>query len=102
MMQRMQKYALMRKTNHLNELYEQVPEWNQIGEIEAAVSLASGSQKELNQILRIEATHTAVTYSTLVQTGDRFDKYEVLYVNRGSRMTVLNLKSDEGETVVEG
>ncbi len=103
MMQRMREYALMRKSNRLNEWNEQIAEWHEIGTIRAAVSLASGSTKELNQILRIESTHTAVTYDNTVQTGDRFGGYEVLFVNTGKRMNVLNLKrTDALETAVEG
>lgn len=103
MMQRMQDYALVRPEKRLNEWNEQVTEWAAAGTIRAAVSLASGSRSEQNQILRIESTHTGITYDD-VRVGDRFSGYEVTYVAEGSRrMKMLWLKRDDAVSeAVEG
>lgn len=102
MMQRMQEYALMRKANRLNDLCEQIAEWREAGTIRAAVSTASGNVSELNQILRIQSTHTAVTRDS-AQIGDRFGGFCVTYVVQGGRFNTLYLKREDAlETAVEG
>ena len=94
MMQRMEPYTLERKVNRLNDLCEQVASWEAVGTIRAAVSVAGGSRNELNQVLRIDSTHTAVTYDD-VRTGDRFGGYRVQYVADGPRLRTLYLARDE-------
>lgn len=102
MMQRMQEYALMRRVNRLNDLCEQIAEWREAGRIRAAVSAASGNIHELNQILRIQSTHTAITRDS-VQIGDRFGGFDVTYVVPGRRFNVLYLKREDAqEEAVEG
>lgn len=102
MMQRMRRYALMRRVLKLNDLCEQVASWEAAGTIRAAVSLASGNQSETNQIMRLESTHTAVTYDD-VRPGDRFGGYRVQYVADGPRMRTLYLSRDDpAEEMVEG
>lgn len=101
MIQRMQKYTLERKSIRMNELNEQIAEWKPAGSIWAAISVANGSVSELNQILRIDSTHTAVTRDS-VQTGDRFGGFRVTYVVQGRRFNTLYLKRDDAlETAVE-
>lgn len=94
MMQRMEEYDLLRPVFHENERYEQVAEWRTVDTIRAAVSTATGKVSELNQILRVESTHTAITRDT-VQVGDRFGGYQVTYVIPGRRFSTLYLKRDD-------
>lgn len=90
MMQRMQEYTLERCTAIKNELLEDVKEWQPVGKIRAAVSVAAGSTQETNQIQRITSTHTAVTQDE-VRTGDRFGGYIVDFVTPGRRYNQLFL-----------
>lgn len=102
MIQKMVKFTLLRKANTLNEWNEQVATWKEHGKVRVAVSLASGSANTLNQLLRIDSTHTGITYDD-IQVGDRFGGYQVLYVTDLGRKKFLNLKRDDAaETVVEG
>ena len=100
MMQRMEEYDLLRPVFHENERYEQFAEWRTVDTIRAAVSTATGKVSELNQILRIESTHTAITRDT-AQVGDRFGGYQVNYVIPGRRFNVLYLKRDDPAEAVE-
>lgn len=102
MMQRMKPYTLERKVNRMNDLCEQVASWETVGTIRAAVSVAGGSRNELNQVLRIDSTHTGVTYDD-VRTGDRFGGYRVQYVADGTRLRTLYLaRDDPADEAVEG
>ncbi len=101
MMQNMQTFTLLRKENTLNEWNEQIATWKESGEVHVAVSRATGTTASVNQVLRIDSTHTGVTYDKIA-TGDRFGGYEVLYVTECGRLYFLNLKRDDAlETAVE-
>lgn len=99
----MAEYALLRPVKALNAWNEQETRWETVGAIRAAVSLSSGSRNEQNQILRIESTHTGITYDD-VRTGDRFGGYEITYVAEGLRgQKMLWLKRDDAASeAVEG
>lgn len=94
MMQRIRSYALERRTERVNDLYEAVSVWKPVGTIRAAVSAAAGSTAELNQIRRIESTHTALTHDD-VRVGDRFGGYVVDYVVEGARWRQLFLSRED-------
>ena len=94
MMQRIRSYALERRTERVNDLYEAVRVWEPVGTIRAAVSAAAGSTAELNQIRRIESTHTALTHDD-VRVGDRFGGYVVDYVVEGARWRQLFLSRED-------
>lgn len=99
---RLELFTLKRKTETANAWKEKVPAWETVGAIRAAVSTASGSLQTQNELLRIESTHTAVTWDD-VKTGDRITRegeapFEVTYVIPGTRrrMAQLFLKAVEG------
>ena len=101
MIQNMQTFTLLKKVNTLNEWNEQVATWKESGKVRVAVSHASGTTTLLNQLLRIDSTHTGVTYDK-IEVGDRFGGYQVLYVTDCGRQYFLNLKRDDAaETAVE-
>lgn len=105
---RLEPFTLKRKAETANAWKESVAEWQDAGTIRAAVSTASGSLNVQNELLRIESTHTAVTWDD-VQTGDRIQRdgeapFEVTYVIPGGRrrMNQLFLKRiDPPEAVIE-
>lgn len=97
MIQRMQTFTLLKKVSTVNEWNEQVVTWKEAGTVRVAVSRATGSATLTNQILRIDSTHTGVTYDA-INVGDRFGGYEVLYVTDLGNKYFLNLKR---ETAVE-
>lgn len=93
-MQRMQTYTLERASLRKNELMEDIREWRPVGKIQAAISVSTGSTQEINQIQRIESTHTALTTSSKVRAGDRFGGYSVDFVIEGGRFYQLFLKQE--------
>jgi hypothetical protein len=99
---RLEPFTLKRKTETANAWKEKVPVWETVGAIRAAISTASGSLQTQNELLRIESTHTAVTWDE-VRVGDRLERageapFEVTYVIPGTRrrMAQLFLKAVEG------
>lgn len=82
-MQRFEEYTLTRAVVTVNEWAEEVPAWTNAGTIRAAVSTASGSVTEMNELLRIDSTHTALTYDSC-QAGDRFGGYRITYIIPGA------------------
>lgn len=95
MMQRMETYALERAAIRKNELQENIKEWRSAGEIQVAISTATGAVQEINQIQRISSTHTAITPRRDVYSGDRFGGYSVDYVIPGRRYNQLFLTREE-------
>ncbi len=103
MIARMEQYELMRAAETPNAWKERVKSWQQIGTIKAAISTASGALQTQNELLRIESTHTAVTWDN-VKTGDRFGGFEVTYVIPGGRRRMHQLflkRVDPPEGAVE-
>lgn len=94
MMQRMEKYMLERAISRKNDLMETIQEWRPICEILAAISTATGSTQEINQIQRISSTHTAITQSNEARTGDRLGGYRVDFIIRGRRYNQLFLSRE--------
>lgn len=87
---RLTEYTLTRAAEAPNAWKERVKSWQEIGTIRAAISTASGSLQTQNDLLRIESTHTAVTWDD-VKTGDRFGGFEVTYVIPGGRRRMHQL-----------
>lgn len=95
MMQRMKTYALERAQAQKNELLENEKIWQTVGEIQAAISTATGSTQEINQTRRIQSTHTALTLNRDVRPGDRFGGYSVDYAIQGRRYNQLFLTRED-------
>lgn len=94
MLQRMETFDLTRPRITLNALGEEIPVFEKIGKIQAALSAATGSTVEQNQALRISSTHRGLTQDD-VRAGDRFGGYIVDYVIVGTRYTQLFLTKEE-------
>lgn len=94
MMQRLRLFTLERRVERVNGLYETVQGWELVGTIRAAVSVSTGSTTEVNQIQRIQSTHTALTHDD-VRAGDRFGGYLVDFVIEGPRWRQLFLSRED-------
>lgn len=94
MLQRMEIYTLERCTIEKNDLLEGVKVWKEIGKIQAAVSVSTGSTLEQNQLLRISSTHRAITMDN-VRAGDRFGGYMVDYAIPGRIYNQLYLTRED-------
>ena len=96
MMQRFETFPLTRASVTKNAWAEEIKAWAVVGTVRAAVSDGGGSLQEINELLRIASTHTAVTYDECL-AGDRFGGYEVLYVTRGNgrRANTLYLRKED-------
>lgn len=94
MLQRMQKYALTRPRITENSYGEEIPVYEQAGDITAAITTITGGTAEQNQALRVNSTHRALTQDD-VRTGDRFGGYVVDYVITGTRYTQLLLSRED-------
>lgn len=71
MNQRLEPYALTRKAERLNGWKEEEAEWQGVGTVRAAISAGTGGGlRQTNDLMRIESTHTAVTWDD-VKVGDR-------------------------------
>ena len=95
MMQKLRSFTLERRVERVNDLYETVVTWEPAGTIHAAVSVATGSAAEVNQIQRIQSTHTALTHDDDVRAGDRFGGYLVDFVIDGTRWRQLFLSRED-------
>lgn len=71
MMQRMEKLALEHCAITKNELREDVKSWVYAGKIRAAISVATGTTLESNEVLKISSTHRALTPDKKAKIGDR-------------------------------
>ena len=97
MNQRMDTYERLHPTVTPNSLKENITTWERVGKVRAAVSTANGQTQLLNELWRVESSHTAVTYDK-VQLGERLRDaratYEVVFIIPGSwrRMHQLFLK----------
>ena len=68
---RLEPYVLTRKAERLNGYLESVAEWQAQGTVRAAISAGTGGGlQSTNDLMRIESTHTAVTWDD-VKVGDR-------------------------------
>lgn len=101
MRQRMDDLTLLRKTTTINAWREAVTEWTESGTIKAALSEGGGRVETINELQRIDATHTAVT-AAAVRTGERLRaadgrEYDVRYVvpADGRRYAQLYLRTVE-------
>lgn len=94
MLQRMETFELMRPRISISDLCEEVKTWERAGNIEVALSAATGSTVEQNQALRISSTHRGLTQDD-VRVGDKFGGYIVDYVITGTRYTQLFLTKEE-------
>ena len=94
MMQKLRSFTLERRMERVNDLYETVVTWEPAGTIRAAVSVATGSTAEVNQIQRIPSTHTALPHDD-VRVGDRFGGYLVDFVMEGPRWRQLFLSRED-------
>lgn len=94
MLQRMQEFELLRPRFTVNSLREEARSWESAGIIRAAVSVATGSTVEQNQMIRISSTHRAITQDD-VHAGDKFGGYIVDYAIPGKRYTQLFLTKEE-------
>lgn len=89
-----------RRSETVNGWQEAVADWAEIGTVRAAVSAGTGGAlQRVNEIARVESTHTAATWDT-VEVGDRLRPregdvpgtgYEVLYVIPGGRRRMHQL-----------
>lgn len=102
MMERLEPFTLIRRTETVNAYREKVVNWQSAGTIRAALSEGGGSLAAVNELRRIDSTHTGVTWDA-VKTGERIARegeapYEVQYVIDGGRrrMHQLFLKRVEG------
>lgn len=92
---RLEPYTLLRAEETANGWNEAVKNWQSAGTVKAAVSTAGGALQTQNELLRIESTHTAVTWDA-VKTGERLRAsdgavYEVTYVIPGTRRRMAQL-----------
>lgn len=97
---RLAPYALYRAAEAVNAMKEAVPAWEQVGTIRAAVSAATGgSLQRINDLMRLESTHTAATWDA-VEVGDRLRPleddgagtgYRVEYIIPGGRRKMHQL-----------
>lgn len=99
MMQRMPEYDVLRCTVEQNEYMERVKTWKSVGKIRAALSVATGSKQELNQALRVNSTHRAVTPGS-VEVWDRLQApdgatYAVDYIIPGTPYNQLFLTRED-------
>lgn len=68
---RLEPCVLTRKAERLNGWNEEEAEWQEAGTVRAAISAGTGGGlMTVNELLRIESTHTAVTWDD-VRVGDR-------------------------------
>ena len=101
MIQRMETLTRLTQTEALNSWREPVKTWGEAGTVRAALSAGTGALKAANELLRIESTHSGVTYDD-VRVGDRLrdadgGEYAVTWTvpGRGRRMTQLYLQKVE-------
>ena len=96
---RLEPYVLYRETQAVNAMKEAVSAWTSQGTIRAAISAGTGgSLNRVNDLQRIDSTHTAATWDA-VQVGDRLRKdgesggsgYKVLYIIPGGRRKMHQL-----------
>lgn len=87
---RLEPFELTRAAEETNDMREKVRVWQNVGTIRAAISTGGGSLQTQNELLRVESTHTAVTWDS-VEIGDRFGGYEVTYVIPGGRRRMHQL-----------
>lgn len=99
MNQRMDEYALLRDAGGMNAMREHVEDWQTAGIIHAAISTGGGSLQAVNELLRVESTHTAVT-GDAVAIGERLraedgTEYLCTYAIPGERrrLNLLYLKA---------
>ena len=99
MIRRMKPYTHQRFITIKDEHGEQIKQWEDIGLIEMAISLNSGTQSTTNNILTSSSTHVAITDSKAIAAGDRLAQgaaafFTVDYVVLDGRKTLLYLKKD--------
>lgn len=97
MIRRMIPYTLQRHTATKDSYGEKVKAWSDIGSIECAISLNTGTQSTANNILTTSSTHIAITDSREPQAGDKLiddneRAYVVDYAVKDGRKTLLYLK----------
>lgn len=96
--------TLYRRAETLNALNEAVEAWQEAGTVRAALSEGGGSLNQLNQLRRVDSTHTAVTWDS-VKPGEAIapegaaEVYLVTYAidGGGRRMNQLFLKREQAE-----
>jgi len=109
MMQRLEPFTLFRRdtaNEEPNAFAEVVPSWIEAGEIRAAISDGTGGgANTMNDLVRKNTTHTAVTWDD-VKVGERLRRpgetaqgtgYDVVHVIPGGRrrMTQLFLRRED-------
>ena len=98
---RLEPCDLYRETQTVNAMKETVTAWSKVGTIRAAISAATGGTvQRVNDLMRVESTHTAVTWDA-VQIGDRLRRteedtgsgtgFQVLYIIPGGRRKLNQL-----------
>ncbi len=92
---RLEPFTLLKPAETANAWKEGVIAWQASGTIRAAVSTGGGSLNTQNELLRIDSTHTAVTWDD-VKTGERIRRdgeapFEVTYVIPGGRRRMNQL-----------
>lgn len=110
---RLEPYDLHRAAETVNGWQEDVRGWEKVGGIRAAVSAGTGGGlQRVNDLMRIDSTHTAVTWDE-VKAGDRLTEpggdpetgaWEALYVIPGGRrkMNQVFLRRVEAPEEQEG
>ena len=97
MIQRMETYDRLAPVEEKNELNEKEITWERVGAVRAAISTANGQTQALNELWRVESSHTALTHDA-VKVGERLRDaratYEVVFIIPGTwrRMHQLFLK----------
>ncbi len=97
---RMQALTLYRRAETVNALREKQTSWQEAGTVRCAISEGTGGGlAATNDLMRIDSTHTAVTWDA-VQPGERLREagsdgsgtgYEVLKVIDGGRRRMHQL-----------
>lgn len=94
---------LYRKSVTQNAYGEPVAAWNDEGSIRVAISELTNSLQQINNVNRVESTHSAVCYAGGVSVGDRIVDdgiiFDVLSVTQGRRFQLLQLKQSEANVL---
>lgn len=73
MIRRMTPYTHYRFTTAKDNYGEQVKEWDEVGTVEMTLSLTTGTQSSMNNILTSSSTHIGVTDSKNIVIGDKLE-----------------------------
>lgn len=94
MLQSMKSYQLERRTVTRNAWNEDVVSYTPVGDVEVAVSVATGATVTSNEVLKVKSSHRGLTLCD-VRVGDRFGGFTVDYVTDARQYRLLYLSKEE-------